>query len=89
MPNSFTVFSKGVGSSPDNPVGNKPLAKATVKSDRQGGRGFFLEANAVALDVAAGRKENNVMPFAETVRAMKIMDSIRNKGGTRFPQDSN
>ena len=59
----------------------------TIKSDRQGGRGFFWEADAVAADVVAGRKENAVMPLAETVRVMKVMDSIRKQGGAKFPQD--
>lgn len=87
MPDVFTVFSKGGGSSPDNPAGDESITKATVRSDRQGGRGFFWEADAVALDIAAGRKEDAIMPFAETVRVMEIMDSIRKQGGARFPQD--
>ena len=86
-PHSLTVFSKRGGFSPDNTPGEESVVKATVKLDLQGGRGFFWEADAVALDIAAGRKENAVMPFAETVRVMKIMDNIRRQGGARFPQD--
>ncbi len=88
MPDSFTVYTKGGGSNSDNPVGGEAKATQTVTSERQGGRGFFWEADAVALDIAAGRKENAVMPWAETVRVMKIMDSIREQGGAKFPQDS-
>lgn len=55
--------------------------------DRRGGRGFFWEADAVALDIAAGRKENAIMPWAETVRVMEIMDEARKQGGAKFPQD--
>jgi predicted dehydrogenase len=51
------------------------------------GRGFFWEADAVALDIAAGKIENDVMPWAETIRVMEIMDEIRRQGGARFPQD--
>jgi hypothetical protein len=87
MPDSFTVFSKRGGSNPDNPAGEESTAKATVKSDRQSGRGFFWEADAVALDIVAGRRESLVMPLAETIRVMKIMDSIKKQGGARFPQD--
>jgi hypothetical protein len=67
MLDSFTVFSKGGEWSADNPAGEEPIVMATLRSDRQGGRGFFWEADAVALDVAA------IMPFAETVRVMEIM----------------
>lgn len=87
IPDSFTVFSKGGGSSPSNPAGDEFTAKATVRSDRQGGRGFFWEADVVALDIAAGRTENAVMPFDETIRVMKIMDRVRKMGGATFPQD--
>ncbi|KAB8200197.1 hypothetical protein BDV34DRAFT_205346 [Aspergillus parasiticus] len=51
------------------------------------GKGFYWEADAVALDIAAGRKENEVMPWAETLRVMRWMDDIRHQGGAKFPQD--
>lgn len=52
------------------------------------GRGFYWEADAVAQDIAAGRKESRVMPWAETLRVMLLMDEIRRQGGGRFPQDA-
>ena len=55
--------------------------------DWQGGRGSFWEADAVALDIATGRKENTVMPFAETIKVMKIIDIIRKQGGAGFARD--
>ncbi|KAL2754756.1 hypothetical protein ACRALDRAFT_2028037 [Sodiomyces alcalophilus JCM 7366] len=51
------------------------------------GRGFYWEADAVALDIAAGRTENAIMPWAETIRVMEIMDETRRQGGARFPVD--
>lgn len=51
------------------------------------GRGFFWEADAVAQDLAAGRKQNATMPWAETLRMMKIMDGVRKRGGAKFPVD--
>lgn len=51
------------------------------------GRGFFWEADAVAQDLKAGRKENVTMPWAETLRVMRIMDGVRRRGGARFPVD--
>ncbi|KAF5237528.1 hypothetical protein FAUST_5993 [Fusarium austroamericanum] len=51
------------------------------------GRGFYWEADAVALDIAAGKAESDIMPWAETVRVMEIMDEVRRQGGSKFPQD--
>lgn len=52
------------------------------------GRGFYYEADAVALDIAAGRKENAVMPWSETIRVLEILDEVRRQGGAKFPQEA-
>ena len=52
------------------------------------GMGFHFEADAVATDVLAGRKENAIMTHNETLRVMKIMDEVRRQGGATFPQDN-
>lgn len=52
------------------------------------GRGFYWEADAVALDIAAGRTENGTMPWRETLRVLRFMDEIRRQGGAKFPQDA-
>ncbi|KAF4967697.1 hypothetical protein FSARC_4757 [Fusarium sarcochroum] len=51
------------------------------------GKGFYWEADAVALDIAAGKVESDVMPWAETVRVLEILDEVRRQGGAKFPQD--
>jgi predicted dehydrogenase len=51
------------------------------------GRGFWWEADAVAHDLAAGRVEDETMPWAETLRIMRIMDGVRRRGGARFSVD--
>ncbi|KAF2658596.1 NAD(P)-binding protein [Lophiostoma macrostomum CBS 122681] len=51
------------------------------------GKGFYWEADAVALDIAAGRKESERMPWAETIRVMELLDEARRQGGVSFPQD--
>ena len=84
-PQSFTVYPKV-----------KITEKMTVNNERESGiehnfeiegRGFHFEADAVALDILEGRKENVVMPWSETLRVMGIMDDVRRQGGARFPQD--
>ncbi|KAI0886967.1 NAD(P)-binding protein [Annulohypoxylon maeteangense] len=52
------------------------------------GRGFYWEADAVALDIAAGKVQSDIMPWAETIRVLEILDEIRKQGGSKFPQDS-
>lgn len=52
------------------------------------GRGFYWEADAVALDINAGRKQSEIMPWAETSRVLDILDEVRRQGGVRFPQES-
>jgi predicted dehydrogenase len=52
------------------------------------GKGFYWEADAVALDIAGGRKESDTMPWAETIRVMELMDEARRQTGVKFPQDT-
>ncbi|KAJ6099549.1 hypothetical protein N7467_001084 [Penicillium canescens] len=52
-----------------------------------GGKGFYYEADAIALDICSGKKESVVMPLDETLRVMQIMDEVRAQGGAKFPQD--
>jgi len=51
------------------------------------GSGFYFEADAVALDIQAGRTENAVMPWAETIRVLEILDGVRRDNGVVFPQE--
>lgn len=60
----------------------------TFRFDQPPGQfGYYYEADAVAVDIAAHKTENALMPWAETIRVMKILDEIRRQGGARFPQD--
>lgn len=52
------------------------------------GFGFFFEADAVALDIASGKVEDDRMPHEETLFILRLMDSIRAAGGVVYPQDS-
>ena len=51
------------------------------------GRGFFWEADAVAHALKTGKKQNEIMPWAETIRMMRIMDEVRKRGGAKFSVD--
>ncbi|KAK7207649.1 hypothetical protein BZA70DRAFT_271857 [Myxozyma melibiosi] len=52
------------------------------------GFGFWYEADAVAVDIAAGKKEDDRMPLDETIYMLELMDSIRKTGGVVYPQDA-
>ena len=67
--------------------GAEPAAGKRFELAKKAGMGFYWEADAVALDIAAGRKEDAAMPWAETVRVLEILDEVRRQGGARFPQD--
>lgn len=45
------------------------------------GFGFYYEADAVAMDILSGRTESAVIPLAESLRMMRMMDSIRKAAG--------
>lgn len=82
-PSAFTLYPK---------TGEKLSTLASMPSGKRyhveyEGFGMFWEADAVALDVGAGRTENAIMPWAETLRVMEMMDEVRRQGGARFPQD--
>lgn len=87
-PSSFTVYSKNAGSAGDGVSGEnvKPIGEV-YRFQNERGRGFFWEADAVALDIAAGKTENAIMPRAETLRVVDMLDGIRRQGGSRIPQD--
>ncbi|KAK9452828.1 hypothetical protein V1511DRAFT_117875 [Dipodascopsis uninucleata] len=53
------------------------------------GRGFYWEADAVAVDIVNGKTEDDLMPLDETLFIMKLLDDIRfNHEGTIYPQDA-
>ncbi|CAI7647693.1 hypothetical protein N7533_012468 [Penicillium manginii] len=37
--------------------------------------------------MAAGKTEDDIMPWAETIRVMHLLDEIQVQGGSEFPQD--
>lgn len=86
VPSFFTVYTTNA-SGPGWAETSTP-GQWTKKFDfERPGKGFYWEADAVALDIFAGRKENDVMPWSETVRVLEMLDEIRRQGGARFPQD--
>ncbi|KAI1297796.1 dimeric dihydrodiol dehydrogenase [Xylaria venustula] len=82
-PKYFVVYPKFVSDSgSSNERGEGKRYDFTVE-----GRGYTYEQDATALDVLAGKKESDVMPWAETLRVMEIMDEIRRQGGTVYAVD--
>ena len=49
--------------------------------------GFEYQVRACIDAIREGRNETQYMPHSETLRVMKIMDSLRNSWGVRFPND--
>jgi predicted dehydrogenase len=82
-PTAFTLYQKGTKETSSPELAS--LGKIYIVEHE--GFGMFWEADAVALDIAEGRTENTIMPWAETLRVMEMMDEVRRQGGARFPQD--
>lgn len=76
VPSSYRVIPRDASSEP-----------TVFKAPHKFGRGFFYEADAVAIDIAAGRTQNDIIPWEESLRVMALMDGIRERGGAKFPQD--
>lgn len=89
-PEMFVVHSASKESTRGNIQSNPENDSASeIHRFEKLGRGFYWEADAVALDISAGRTENAVMPWEETIRVMEILDAVRRQGGATFPQDDN
>ncbi len=73
-PKKFTFYPKGGG-------------KPEVYDFEKPGLGFYWEADAVAHDLKAGRTQNDTVPWAESLRTMRILDGVRKRGGAKFPVD--
>ncbi|CAI7599141.1 unnamed protein product [Penicillium bialowiezense] len=84
IPESFTVWKKQDGAA-DRAYFPREACEGKKYEFPQIGRGFIWEAENTALDVLAGRKESQVMPWSETLYIMDIMDEIRAQGGTMYP----
>lgn len=82
FPTSFTVYPKF-----DSKVAKDQQPKGDHYDFPKVGRGFTWEADSCALDVLAGKKESDVVPQAETLRVMGILDEIRRQGATVYPAD--
>lgn len=78
MPESFTVY-------PNVTTGN--LTEDKRYEFEIEGKGFYFEADAVAISISRGLLENEVMAHAETMRVLEILDAIRRQGGATFPQE--
>lgn len=51
------------------------------------GYGYYWEADACALDIQAGKTEDDIMPLSETLNVFDIMDTIRHQNNMVYPQE--
>ncbi|GME73928.1 unnamed protein product [Ambrosiozyma monospora] len=66
---------------------SKEEVKKSFPALGQYGWGLFYEADAVAIDIAAGRTENALCPLDESILVLETMDEVRRQGGLVYPQD--
>ncbi|ODQ77065.1 hypothetical protein BABINDRAFT_42266 [Babjeviella inositovora NRRL Y-12698] len=69
--------------------GRDPISKSWPVS-QDGGRGafgFFYEADAFALDIAAGKLQNDTVSWNESRIVLGIVDAVRRASGMTYEQD--
>lgn len=66
---------------------NKKGLEIYEYKDNSGYNGFIYEADAVAKDIHDGKLENEIMPHAESLLVMGVMDDIRKENGLSYEQD--
>ncbi|CRG86588.1 putative oxidoreductase C513,06c [Talaromyces islandicus] len=84
IPLAFTVYAKQSGI-PERVYFPKESFQGKRYEFPNFGRGFVWEAENTALDVLNGRKESAIVPWAESIHIMEIMDEIRRQGNTVYP----
>ncbi|KAF3403613.1 putative D-xylose 1-dehydrogenase [Penicillium rolfsii] len=94
MPDELHIHLKPVDAVKD--MGDRPPATAdegkslvfTFPCSTEGGRGFYYEADSIAIDISRGHTESSVHPLSETLRVLEMMDEVRRQGGVKYPQDA-
>ena len=51
------------------------------------GPGYRYEAEEAMRCLQQGKKESDILPLAETLGVMKIMDTVREQWGLKYPQE--
>ncbi|OCL05419.1 hypothetical protein AOQ84DRAFT_413622, partial [Glonium stellatum] len=82
------VISGYAALNPARLVISKPSEEDVIKDYSKLGIGFYFKADAVALDLAAGRTESEVMPLDKTIRIIKTINELRKAHGVKYPQDT-
>lgn len=99
MPDTITIVLKAANAGKD--MGDR-RAEAGVKEEHFGGekevfrfaehsvaaKGFYHEADHVALRLAGGYIESDIIPLSETLKVLEILDGVRKQGGALYPQDN-
>ena len=66
-----------------NADGNEP-----VIFEEMVGNGYNYEAVAAMESIRAGKKENDIMPHADSLAIVKISDELRKQWGLKYPTDN-
>lgn len=90
MPSTLTVIRKGEDAGNDMGDGKvkHPSQPSAPKKEvfnfveESGQKGFCYEADAVALDIANGKTQSEIMHLNESLRVLEIMDKVRKQGGS-------
>ncbi|KAK9476468.1 dimeric dihydrodiol dehydrogenase [Lipomyces japonicus] len=82
------TLSGNLTSEPERLTITKNNGQSQVFEFSHPGWGFYYEADAVAIDLAQGKKEDSTMPLSESIFVLRLLDRIRKIGGLVYPHDS-
>lgn len=81
----FPAFQQGKSFTLHIHNGTRDIASTETISSDNHENGFVYQVAEVAKQIQAGRLESDIMPLAETVATMALMDSMRREWGLKYP----
>lgn len=87
MPHKYTIYPRNSPPTIDGTVIEPPCPRELYQAEEEG-LGFYHEADHVGLEISRGSCDSSIMPHAETLRVLRIMDEVRRQSGLKYPQEA-
>lgn len=81
----FPAFQQGRSFTVHVHNGTRDIASSEAISADNHDNGFIYQVAEVAKQIKAGKLESDIIPLAETVATMQLMDSMRDEWGLKYP----
>lgn len=81
----FPAFQQGKSFTVHIHNGTRDIESSETISSDNHENGFVYQVAEVAKQIGAGKRESEIIPLAETVATMQLMDSMRAEWGLKYP----